>query len=189
MNNNVVFVCHCILNQSTRAWWGTGGASRVEGYMKDVITSLGNHGVGIIQMECPEYSLYGNPRPPKSKDDYNTLYFKQKCREIAEITVQKILDFNSKGDVYPVNVLAILGVEGSPSCGVERTPRTIENGTASADGKGHLMEILAALLHENKLDIPILGVSLREGENKIQLRRLEKMLLESNLLSSRSSGY
>ena len=188
INNSVVFVCHCILNQSTRAWWGTGGASRVERHMKDLLTTLDRYGVGLIQMECPEYSLYGNPRPPKSKDDYDTPVFKERCREIAEEAVQKILEFKSRRAVYPVNVLAILWMEGSPSCGVERTSRTVEAGTISTKGRGHLMDVLAGLLLENGLDVPLLGMSLREGEGGRQIKRLDRLLHDSTLQTSQSSG-
>ncbi|MCK5319417.1 MAG: hypothetical protein KAJ55_16010, partial [Anaerolineales bacterium] len=62
--DKVVFVVHCVLNQTTRARWGEGGASREGGMVSEVVSLLMRQGIGAIQMECPEFSLYGNPRPP-----------------------------------------------------------------------------------------------------------------------------
>ncbi|RLI09377.1 hypothetical protein DRO42_04375, partial [Candidatus Bathyarchaeota archaeon] len=73
--DKVAFVSHCILNQATRARWEGGGARRERGMLRDVVETLLSHGVGAVQMECPEFSLYGNPRPPRSKDDYDTPEF------------------------------------------------------------------------------------------------------------------
>ena len=70
--DRAVILAHCIMNQSTRASWEGGGASSTESEIEKIITPLLEYGVGIIQMDCPEQSLYGNPRPPMSRDDYDT---------------------------------------------------------------------------------------------------------------------
>jgi len=83
MRDRVAIVAHCILNQAARAWWGEGGASREKGMVSDVVGLLARHGVGVIQMGCPEFSLYGNPRRPRSREESDTPEFREKCREIA----------------------------------------------------------------------------------------------------------
>ncbi len=167
--DRVVILAHCILNQATRARWDGGGATRTEGAIKEIITPLLEHGVGIIQMECPEQTLYGNPRPPKSKDDYDTPEFKKKCREIAERAMQTIE--NSAPEL-----IAALGFEGSPSCGVGRTTRTIKGSHAESPGEGHLIEAIRQEMRKKGLDAPIIGVGLREGEMSIALGKLESLL-------------
>jgi predicted secreted protein len=123
--DRVVIVAHCILNQATRARWDVGRVSRVEGTVREVISTLIKENVGIIQMDCPEFTLYGNPRPPKSWDDYNTIEFKTKCMEIANRTLKHL----KKGNACPskMELLAVIGFEDSPSCGIERTTKTIDN--------------------------------------------------------------
>ncbi len=64
-HEKVTFVCHCILNQSTGARWGSGGASRETAMISDVFRLLMSKGVGIMQMDCPEFGLYGDPRTSK----------------------------------------------------------------------------------------------------------------------------
>ena len=166
--DRVVILAHCIMNQSTRARWQGGGATRTEGAIEEIITPLLNHGVGIIQMECPEQTLYKNPRPPKSRDDYDTPKFKEKCREIAVRAMQTI--------EKSTELIAALGFEGSPSCGVERTTRTINGSHARSPGEGHLIEALRHEMREKGFDAPIIGVGLREGELSIALGKLESLL-------------
>ncbi len=166
--DRVVILAHCIMNQATKARWEGGGATRTEGAIEEIITPLLEHGVGIIQMECPEQTLYGNPRPPKSRDDYDTPEFREKCSEIAVRAMQTI----GNG----TELIAVLGFEGSPSCGVERTTRTIKGSHADCPGEGHLIEALRQEMREKGLDAPIIGVGLREGELSLALRKLESLV-------------
>ncbi len=142
--DRVVILAHCILNQATRARWKGGGANRIEGPIEKIITPLLEHGVGIIQMECPEQTLYGNPRPPKSRDDYDTPEFRAKCREIALRAMQTIENNASE-------LITVLGLEGSPSCGVERTTRTIYGSHAESHREGHLIGALRQEMKDNGL--------------------------------------
>ncbi len=163
-----MILAHCILNQVTRARWEGGGTTRAEGAIEEIITPLLEHGVGIIQMDCPEQTLYGNPRPPRSRDDYDTPQFREKCWEIAVRAMQTI-ENNTE-------LIAALGFEGSPSCGVERTTRTIKGSHADYPGEGHLIEALRQEMREKGLDAPIIGVGLREGELSLALGKLESLL-------------
>ncbi len=73
-------------------------------------------------------------------------------------------------------LIAALGFEGSPSCGVKRTTRTIKGSHAESPGEGHLIEALRQEMKEKGLDAPIIGVGLREGEMNLALRKLESLL-------------
>ena len=165
-----MIVAHCIMNQSTRARWEGGGATRVKGMVEEVIDPLVKHGVGIIQMECPEQALYGNPRPPKSRDDYDTPEFKGKCSEISERTLRAL------GNGRDIKLIAVLGFEGSPSCGVERTTKTIEGSHTESHGEGHLIEALRHEMKEKGCNSPIIGVGPRDEEMSSALKRLESLL-------------
>lgn len=50
-------------------------------------------------MDCTEFSLYGNPRPPRSKEGYDTSRFKQRYREIAKKTCGQMSNFLERGNV------------------------------------------------------------------------------------------
>jgi len=168
----VAFVSHCILNQATRARWEGGGASRERGMFRDVVEVLLSHGVGAVQMGCPEFSLYGNPRPPRSKDGYDIPEFRERCREIAEHACDLMERF-LEGTAPPgFRIVAVLGVENSPSCGVVRVSRTVEGEIVSRPGRGHLMDALEAEMRLRGIDVPMIGVSFRPGEREDGLRRL-----------------
>ena len=174
--DRVVLVAHCILNQATRAWWGEGGASRERGMVSEVVGLLARRGVGAVQMECPEFSLYGNPRRPRSREGYDTPEFRERCREMAIGALDKAEALVEGGADPEIEVAAILGLEGSPSCGVERTTRTINGVSRRAPGRGHLVEALQREMSRRGLDVPILGVSLRGDEARDSLTRLEAIL-------------
>ena len=169
--DRVVFVSHCILNQTTRARWRGGGASREQGMLRDVVEVLFRNGVGAVQMECPEFSLFGNPRPPKTKDGYDTPQFREKCGEIAERTCDRIERYLDAD--MGASVVAIVGVENSPSCGVSKVTRTVEGETTSCPGRGHLMDALDEELCRRGIDVPMIGVSLKPDEREDSLRKLE----------------
>jgi len=137
-HDKVALVAHCIVNQSTRVWGRDGSARRDRGMMSDVVRALLRLGVGVIQMECPEFSLYGNPRPLRSKDGYDTPEFRRRCREVAAGACSTIADILSKGVEPKVRVVGILGVENSPSCGVGRVTRTVGVRPSASRGGAYL---------------------------------------------------
>jgi predicted secreted protein len=172
--DRVVIVAHCILNQATRAKWDGGGVSRVEGAVREVISTLIKRNVGIIQMDCPEFILYRNPRPPKSWDDYNTIEFRRKCREIVERTIQHLKKGNER--TSKMELLAVLGFEDSPSCGVERTTKTIDGVHRKCQGKGHLIEFLDQKLKKEGFYPPFIGISLTNNKIEYALKILRNIV-------------
>jgi len=174
-SERVVLVSHCILNQSARARWGGGGARRDTGIIRDVLDLLMAEGIGVVQMDCPEFSLFGNPRRPRTKEGYNTPEFREICSQIAGRTCDRIAAFQKTGPTG-IDVIAVLGMEGSPSCGVERTPRIIDDEGVDAPEAGLLMEALMEKMRQMGLETPILGISLREDEGNERLKALKALI-------------
>lgn len=69
----VVILPHCILNRGTR--WGQEGnpLERNRGLVSSVVTFLAERKIGAIQLPCPEFTFFGNPRPPATKGEYESL--------------------------------------------------------------------------------------------------------------------
>lgn len=172
----VAVVCHCILNQSTRAWWRAGGVKREKGMISDVVGTLMNHGIGMVQMDCPEFVLYGNPRPPRTRDEYDTPEFRHRCREIATAACDAMESFREKEQYPRVEVVAVIGVENSPSCGVEWTTRTIDGESRTFKGKGLMIEALEDAMRQRGLGTPLIGVSMKDAEREDGLRRLRALV-------------
>jgi len=131
-------VAHCILNQNSRAQ----GMAYYTGMINEIVDALRKHGVGIIQMPCPELTYAGLLRPSQTREQYDTPAFRRHCRRIASSTADQVEEYVKNG----FNVLAILGVEGSPTCGVEAN-------------LGILMEELQSELKKRKVEAPMKSVS------------------------------
>jgi predicted secreted protein len=125
----VVFLSHCLLNENTRYAGGafTAGAS------DELVERWVRSGVGIVQMPCPEQRVWGgvlkrwlgvvtvigrrSPRPLRrglvgSAIVYTRVRYGRLAREVA----RQIIDYRRSG----FEVVAVVGVDGSPSCGVFR---------------------------------------------------------------------
>lgn len=112
-SGKIVLVAHCILNQNSRAL----GLAWKKGAVDEVVDFLMRSGVGIIQMPCPELTYAGSLRKPKTREQYNNATFRRHCRKIADKTTNQILEY-AKGRV---KLKLVVGVDGSPSCGVKET--------------------------------------------------------------------
>ena len=96
--------------------------------MPEVTRFLLDAGVGFVQMPCPEMILLGldrqvdpsAPRTIESEDDrvsdiMNSRSAREQCGLIARELIQQILDYQQNG----FGVIGVLGMNGSPTCGVE----------------------------------------------------------------------
>jgi predicted secreted protein len=123
----VIFLSHCLLNENTRY---LGGAFRKAG-IDELIDELQKEGIGIIQMKCPEQKTWGGVLKREMIMGYgisgtllNTfrkpymVFFlwksRRSFRKIAKDVVSEIRDYINSG----FDVVGIVGIKGSPSCGV-----------------------------------------------------------------------
>ena len=136
-------VAHCILNQNSRVQ----GIAYYAGMINEIVDVMRKHEVGIIQMPCPELTYTGLLRPSKTKKQYDTSAFRKYCRQIASSTADQVEEYVRNG----FKVLAILGVEDSPTCGVEETSFQEAN-------SGILIEELQSELKKRKIEVPMKGV-------------------------------
>lgn len=129
-SKKVIFVSHCILNENTRY---LGGAFR-KGCVDELVDYLQTREVGIIQMPCPERECWGGvqkkgiikvygSKGALSYKIYNALLdlwiwnTERKYRKLANKVVQEIRDYKDSG----FEVVGVVGIDGSPSCGVNQT--------------------------------------------------------------------
>jgi predicted secreted protein len=135
----VVLVAHCILNQNSRVL----GLAKKAGAVNEVVDFLVRSGVGIIQMPCPEFTYAGLLRQPKTREQYDNAMFRRHCRKIADEIANQIQEYVKGG----VKLKLVVGVDGSPSCGVKETP-------------GIFMEELRSALDKLGVSAPFCGIRL-----------------------------
>lgn len=113
----VANVCHCVTNRSTRAWWCDCGAINEEAMISDAVSVLMKHGVGLVQLDCPEFSLYGNPRPARSRDEYDTPEFRRRCRENATQACDQMEKLFENSQDPKIELFAVVRVDNPPAAG------------------------------------------------------------------------
>jgi predicted secreted protein len=183
----VIFLSHCLLNENTRY---LGGACR-GGCVKEVIEQCIAHDVGIVQMPCPEQYTWGGVTKRWLLLTYGSkgtllyrlrrillplflFYTRLIYRRLARQTARQINDYLANG----FSVVAIAGIDGSPSCGVNKTldfqrsfdlvanadiqSITVEQMNAIirrclADGKGMFTTMLQEELGKRHLNVPFLA--------------------------------
>jgi uncharacterized protein YbbK (DUF523 family) len=126
-SKRVIFVSHCLLNENTRY---LGGAFR-RGCLDELVDSFQQEGLGISQMRCPEQRAWGGVLKRYLLPIYGSRgtllyrlrhlllplflrYTRWRYRRLAKEVVRDIEDYVRSG----FEVVGIVGVGGSPSCGV-----------------------------------------------------------------------
>lgn len=169
-SKKVAFVAGCMLCQAIRA---QGVSIKFPAAVTPIIEFLMKNKVNIIQMPCPEIK-YGNViRKAARKEDYDNPEFRKICGEYAK----QVVDIIKKLRKANFEIIAILGIENSPACGVTLVFR---KGRGRVHEAGVFIEELRKLLSsENLQDIPILGI---ETFNvKKSLSKLESFFKQKEL--------
>jgi predicted secreted protein len=159
-SEKIIFLSHCILNQNAKV----GGIAAYPGAIAPLVELLVAHGVGIYQMPCLEMAHLGNMRWGQVKHQYNNPMFRRHCQRLAEGIVDQVENYRQCG----YQILGFVMMDGSPVCGLNRTPRPKDpnvmwGGMAwyvpeseYLPGKGSFCEVLQAELRQRgQDDIPL----------------------------------
>lgn len=94
-------------------------------------------------MDCPEVAAHGLARPPLTRDEYDTPEFTAQCVRLGAEAMERAIPYvRCEGD----RVL-VLGIEGSPSCGVAITNVRSQTGeSVRVEGEGVFIRELRAIL-------------------------------------------
>jgi predicted secreted protein len=152
-SGKIALVAHCLLNQNSRAMGLAKGSSAI----KEIVEFLIQKEIGIIQMPCPELAYAGVSRQPKTKEQYDNARFRGYCRKIADEIANQMRKYAKGG----VKLKIVLGVEGSPSCSVNKN-------------SGIFMEELRLKLEKHGISAPFYGISFEHLKDYIA--ELEKLI-------------
>ena len=126
-SKQVIFLSHCLLNENTRY---LGGAAR-PGIVREIVQPYIDQGVGLIQLPCPEQDAWGGVLKRYLLCFFGAqhsllfrfrhlllplmmMYTRYVYSRLAKKTVNQIKDYLESG----YTVCGIVGVDGSPSCGL-----------------------------------------------------------------------
>jgi len=186
VNGKVALVAHCLLNQNTKPYL----RARYPGIVDPVLDVLRRRGYALFQLPCPEVAFAGLNRFSQVIEQYDTAAYRHHCLTLASMVADQI-------DRYPRHgyKLVLLGIDGSPSCGVDLTgtspdwkgyPGSAPIGDAYpiGEGRGVFIQELSKEMDARDIEFPgAVGVALdRHG---IELEEvgplLEKALAELDL--------
>lgn len=158
-SKRVVFLSHCLLNENVRY---PGGAT-CAGALPAVVARYGAEGIGLCQMACPEQRAWGGVEKRHLVRQYGrrslrwwlvrrltvavaTIWTRVVYRRLARSIARDIADYRAAG----MDVVEVVGVGGSPSCGVcttldlDRALLAMSRQEASVDGATANREIVTA---------------------------------------------
>jgi len=167
-SKNILFIAHCLLNQNSIS----DGTATYPGLVKPIVDLLLESGIGIVQMPCPELNCLGLDRgnPDGGKSPVlieNTRIRAAMSQEAAQAKLEALvgpLVFQiSEYRKYGSNIKGIVGINRSPSCGVESTSRNNQE----VAGRGLFMEALRCELEENGISLRMAGVKDSEPEESL----------------------
>jgi len=110
-SRRIVVVSHCILNVHSLE----DDLAIYPGLEEEVIELLIQKGVGLYQIPCPEIELSGIFRKALPKDSYDHPKIRKVYRQLADRIASSLKWYVRKD----YRIEAVLGAEGSPTCGVE----------------------------------------------------------------------
>ena len=173
----IVFVSHCILNTASKVvLYNKEEIDAEEKLRLQFMQKALDQGIQIIQLPCPEFTLYGAKRWGHVSDQFDNPFFRKHCREILEPVIDQLQEYLNNEDRF--EVLGIVGIDGSPSCGVDYTcygrclgafdgredlEETLQS-VRLGQGKGVFMDILSEMLKENGLKDRVVMKSLFASE-------------------------
>ncbi len=159
-SKQVVFVAHCIINQNARC----NNSGNFPAAIPMIPEYLFDKKIGIAQIPCPELGALGLGREGNIYDQLSSVGSRRYLRALARDIVYQISQYRKHGFTVP----AVLGIDCSPSCGVN-----CHADFGAKPGKGAFMEELSAALQKAGIEIAIIGV---EDENPEKaLEELKKL--------------
>jgi len=185
-SKTVLFVAHCILNQNSIS----DGTAEYPGAIKEIMELFIKSDVGIVQMPCPELLCLGLDRGnrngnviPVVEENTRIRVMMERESSVGKIghLVQDLLFQISEYKKYGFEIRGIVGINRSPSCGVETTSKD----NKEIKGEGVFIETLRNELNKKGIQIKIVGVKAIEPGKALETI---KELITDNPKSGRNDG-
>ncbi len=168
-SKRVIFVSHCILNQNAKI----DGCAHYPGAIQGIADLIVRSGCGVVQMECPEVMhlgldrqvVAGSERTIESEDTRVAQLMEAPagracCRDVASRVARQMEEYVRNG----FSVVGVLGVNGSPTCGVETGWRA----DAEVAEPGVLIRELRVACEQRGLSVRVRGVKAKDPEGAMR---------------------
>ncbi|MFA6610601.1 MAG: hypothetical protein WCT15_07125, partial [Candidatus Omnitrophota bacterium] len=131
---------------------------------RELVDYLMERKVGIIQYSCPETTALGLQRNPQGRQQYDSIFFRNHCKELLKIPMLMVREFVKN----KYRLVAFIGLENSPTCGIHwgkhkvnryqtESPNPVDKPDADEPVlKGIMAEILEEELSKEDIKVPFL---------------------------------
>ncbi|MDD2389851.1 MAG: hypothetical protein PHP23_08990 [Desulfobacterales bacterium] len=164
-NKKILITCHCILNANSKVY----PLATVGGVFSNAVSPYIETGCGLFQLPCPELSYLGMNRWGMTKEQYDHATFRAHCRNILKYPLIQLQSLAQAG----YELVGILGMDGSPNCGVTLTCEGYSGGELRSvqhvhkqitslrhvPGKGVFMEELVQMLRQVNLQPELFAIT------------------------------
>lgn len=182
---DIVFVSHCILNAASKVvMYEEEDMAAEESLRRRFLGQALEKGVQIVQLPCPEFTLYGANRWGHTYNQFDNPFFIEHCRKILKPVIAQLKEYIQNKNKF--NILGIVGIDGSPSCGADYTcfgdwggnlsgRNDLEekiNSVTLEKGNGVFFGVLKEMLKKEGISVEITGLYADEPQKVMRL--LEK---------------
>lgn len=154
-SKKVILISHCYLNVNAKIE----GIALNASVFEELIQFIIKNNYGIIQLPCVEQHVCGIKRWSQVSNQLDNPHYRNECRKLLEPIVEQVLDFHNNG----YEIVGVIGVNGSPSCGVDYTCV----GNFCGEFADDFQDKLASVKMENKYGI--------------MMEELQKLFIKNNL--------
>lgn len=167
----IAFVSHCVLKTASKVvYYNRKDITEEEVDRKNFLYKAIKEDIHFIQLPCPEFNMYGSNRWGHTKDQFDNPFFKENCKKMLEPIILQMKEYINETDKF--EVIGIIGIDGSPSCGVNITCcgkwggefsglddiNEVIEGVHIKSEKGVFMEVLEEMMKENEIHLPMVGL-------------------------------
>lgn len=164
----ILVVTHCILNRASKVErYNVESIDKENELRKALLNEVFEQDIEILQLPCPEFTMYGAKRWGHVKNQFDNIFFRKHCKAILQPVIEQIIEYYTNKEKF--EIIGIVAIDGSPSCGYNFTCKGDYGGElggckllnekiksiALENNPGVFMEELKKLLDENNLNIPI----------------------------------
>jgi predicted secreted protein len=171
-SKSILFVAHCVLNQNSIS----DCTAVYPGSIKEIMELLCESDIGIVQMPCPELACLGLDRGSidggacpavientRIRALMNRRSSANKMRQLVHNLVFQVSEYRSHG----FDIRGIVGINRSPSCGVDTTSKNNQE----VEGEGVFIEALRNELAKKGIHIEIVGIKASEPADAVEVVR------------------
>jgi predicted secreted protein len=167
-SKRVLLVAHCVLNQNAKI----DRCAHYPGVIRETVEVLIESGVGLIQMPCPELCCLGLDRQvdrgaSTTIETEDTRVAKRmvddkcraRCQSLVDDLVYQVEEYRKNG----FEMVGLLGINGSPTCGVETTWAN----DGAEQGPGIFIRLLNEVCCEKGGTLRQRGITAREPQKAV----------------------